>query len=389
MAHRHGGGPSICRVQGSASTADDGVFIKYDFKAWAFPDSVVHWEVRCAMQAVMEHLYQKAQFRLAHWLRSQRGGHEALLLSFGLQYKSHMFPSQLSCRRRGQSDCLEEVKSEFSSTTVGLLNIFGCFFATQQKKKNELIVRALVESFFAQVISPRRMKDMLISNAHQCQVSCSAAPLEDGWCAHLSSLAERLRACPDMATATALFCLQEIYGELLALAEQCCAAKAIGRAWLRTLAVVIDERMASGSFNVEGVGLPTRPAKRMRLDSDFKQFISMDGLTEKRAKSGSILLRGNGLADPSVARKWEEQQCVAYQHAARSALSACSVVGVTSDGARLGDPPEETIVYMVYGADVEKGAIAPVQALGVPGVPWTEYTDSLFEYTDSFSGLRY
>lgn len=356
----HGGKPALCRIVCTGVT-EEGQSVMVDWKAWAYPDNSVHFELRGPMEGIAKHTYKKTSFRLAHWLRTMKSSHEGLLLGFGLVYRDHMFPSRLACKRGGLAGDLTDVKAEFSATTLGLLNLFGYNFSTRQSRAQVGVVEASLSAFFARIELDADLHDELARVAPNFQVACSQPPLQDGWCKHMEGLAERLRACPKRPEQAALFLLQTVYEYGPAISEDCPTARGLCKGILRLLGRFIDDRLLSGDFEVDGLGLRPRPAKRQRVDEDMKHFIAVQAVRNKQTRSGSTLLRGIGVACSSAGPKWEAAELAAYQVAGKRVFETSCVLCVVSDGARLGDPPEETIAYMIWSPDIDRSFVGPVQ----------------------------
>lgn len=355
-----GGAPVVCRILGHGETPA-GIAISLDWKLWVFPDGMVHFELRGPMVAIAEHTYQKSSFRLAHWLRTFHSMHEGLLLGVGFDYRDHMLPSSLSCKRRYRSERLSEVKAAYSPTTIGLLTVFGYTFTTRPCQLQVDIVVSLLIAFFTRVAPTAPLREQSISaNSHQA--NCSELPVHDGWCCHMPEFIERLRECPDRCRHAALFLLRAIYEYRPALVDKCNAAKAVCKVVLRAIAKVVDTALQGGSFAVDVMSIRPRPAKRMRIDEDFKRFVAVGSVQQRRTRSVATLLRATGAGAASAGPKWEAAELAAYKAAGVRIFETSRVVSVASDGgARLGVPPEETIVYMVWSPEMGKSLIGPVQ----------------------------
>lgn len=90
----------------------------------------------------------------------------------------------------------------------------------------------------------------------------------------------------------AMFAVQFAFREGLAEVEKCAVAKVWCRKLLSIVAEHVDIGAASPDFAVSRIGLPQRPLKRMRVDEDFRHFVTIDSVRSERARSGAQLLRG-------------------------------------------------------------------------------------------------
>eukprot|EP00972_Heterocapsa_arctica_P057904 8543338-Heterocapsa_arctica.AAC.1 len=75
------------------------------------------------------------------------------------------------------------------------------------------------------------------------------------------------------------------------------------------------------------------------------------------------MLRSGGGAHPHSAPHWEKHEVLAYQQAAFRTFSTCKQLSVASDGARLGDPPEENVMFLCWSPQPDVGLVAPPQAI--------------------------
>lgn len=132
----------------------------------------------------------------------------------------------------------------------------------------------------------------------------------------------------------------------------------------------VNQRVCAQDFEVQGVDLPQRPGKRMRVDEDFRRFVSVDVVQAHRARSGAQFLRGAGTVAASSGPKWEEKELAAYLEAGTRCFEGCQILAVSSDAARLGDPAEETVVYSVWSPEANCAFVGPCQALSDSAYPF-------------------
>lgn len=97
-----------------------------------------------------------------------------------------------------------------------------------------------------------------------------------------------------------------------------------------------------------------RPA---RQDWAYRHYVANEAVNANRAITGAVALRLED-ADPSSARQWESDFMQAYAMKAASCVRG-RLWAVTSDGLRIGDPPEETNLYLAWNAESKTSAVWP------------------------------
>jgi hypothetical protein len=124
---------------------------------------------------------------------------------------------------------------------------------------------------------------------------------------------------------------------------------------------MLDESIGDGRFAVDPLRLGDRRTnKRRRVDESFKESVINATLQQKRARSGAAALRAmSSDVHPQTAHKWEATFMSAYQVATFRANETSSVYAVLEDGCRLGEPAEETQLYLGWNAECDVGIVHP------------------------------
>lgn len=191
-------------------------------------------------------------------------------------------------------------------------------------------------------------------------------PLVDGSCKHLASVRDELRHRPQGSAAD--IALETLFALHRCVGVECGACHGIRDHFMQELCFYIDHRIATGIFEVDATLLAPRPAtgalkRRRRIDEDWKIAIVDKMVQSKRAKTGAQVLRVGGEIAPGVATRWEKDIMLPYQTAGWRSFSETTALGIASDAARLGDPPEETVMYFFWEPGNDCGLVAPPQAL--------------------------
>ena len=202
----------------------------------------------------------------------------------------------------------------------------------------------------------------------EVHVACSAPPIDNGQCVHLAEFCQSWRSAgadfgsgwaPASATLRAVM--------KASMREDCRAVRGLLKRMLQHLSASAEAPVLAGAHDIDAMGLARRRRKRgCRIDEDFKKFVARSAIESRLSKNSEGMLRAHA-GDPSLGRKWELKEMMTCSAAAKRAFATCReqrcVVGVVSDGARLGDPPEETVAYILWSPQLDAGIIGVPQVL--------------------------
>jgi hypothetical protein len=102
-------------------------------------------------------------------------------------------------------------------------------------------------------------------------------------------------------------------------------------------------------------------AKRLRTDGDYKAFCVEGMVKQGRAHSGTQVLRVHGDISTDQAIRWENQRLKAYMACGWRLMGGPGVYIITEDGARIGQPAEETVVYSLTNQRTGESMYPPPQ----------------------------
>lgn len=340
-----------------------------------------HDEVLIDMQQPLEDLhrglYSKTSFEQARWWRRSSDLVGILMNQVGETADNHFFVSRLALARRGRRVGADEeisqvpkfVKGNFTCTLKGLVVVMLWFALARKADKEKAAASALMGELFMRLVpgtfEPQACFESILG---ECKHQCSDGGGVDGECAHVSEARLHLAACAAAVKHEwARDCLQALQ---TFRSMDCPCLKYM---YTEFLDIVVDElrqTILSGKYEVDGSAL--RPAggqgKRKRIDEHYKEFVINEAVKNKMAKSGRAYLRAVGGTDPSLASKWEAENMLHYATAASRGMNSARQVSIAEDAARLGDPPEETLICLVWTPQGNLGVVPPPQ-VALPSKP--------------------
>eukprot|EP00971_Amphidinium_carterae_P043359 853390-Amphidinium_carterae.4 len=237
-------------------------------------------------------------------------------------------------------DCVHEVPT---LSTVGmflLLLYLEVAVKGKEVKAKIIAIRALwfVFALGADVDCQTLCRTLPDDVAWKCQ------PHIDGCCVHMNRLD---REMDGLACSNQKLCLEYLLA-LYPVSSHCSAA----RAWLQRVVQSLSNRVDS---RLEQLAYTKDPSKqrlpvfgegpRHYHDEDLRRLVA-DVSTTGRARSGEDFLRSNQLANPKTAAKWDTRANLEYQAACWALGAKISSVSVALDASRVGQPAQETEVYL-------------------------------------------
>lgn len=235
--------------------------------------------------------------------------------------------------------------------------------ASRRRHEERTLIRAIFCAFLSH-LNPAAFPamDLVMSLIEEFSGDCQQGPLDDDRCVHT---AQFLRAVADLTTSGA----EGVIVDLLVLLSTACAQ---GCRCMQDLAIDIfgaltehiDNAIVDGAFEVDPLSLAPALAdkKRRRIDEDFRRAVATESVRRGAANTGRAMLRVMRGLHPCLASRWEVDELLAYQAAARRTIgSAGGHTSVASDAARLGDPPEETLLCLIWSCSMDLAAVAPPQ----------------------------
>ena len=302
---------------------------------------------------------------MSRWLSKHKKHLELVMHAFACDYKDHFFPSRAALTRGGVAEVNSEcwTKQEFTATSKGLLLMLLWLTISRRFPKDRRRAHALMQSLLDRTLPGAgdswhtKFEDMVAAARHRCEQSNGI-----GDCEHVAVFKDMLIA---KAADTPMDKLVTSMVSLMQLANgKCSTLKDVRAEFIDEASCCLDASLLEGGFAVDLGSLcpAAQPgSKRRRIDEDFKSFVINQVVQKKKANSGSAFLRTATSVSPTMTSMWEEEHMAAYQVAMKRGFAAAKQVSVTSDAARLGDPPEETEIFLLWTPQGDCAAVAPPQ----------------------------
>ena len=347
-----------------ATRVSEGQASTFEWKCWCDDAGDVRWNLRQVLETQHSPVYKKAKFDVGAWLSRHRCIIDSVLQTHGASYAACVFSSRLAAQSRDEEQCTGGHKADFTCTSVALLVLLVWWSVAKLGAQQKVWAKSLCLGLLSEMLdAAANIQAVLEGLLLEVAPACQALPLTSGRCVHVQAVLQTL------AGVSASSCAKRSFAILQALlrAPPACGALAELRAeFVGEIAQMMDGSIQAGRFEVElselGPNRDKGQGKRRRIDEDWKQYIVNGAVERRQAKSGQAMLRAGGQVNPKVAPHWQKQELLAYQAACWRLLRKARFVCVVSDGARLGDPPEETVLFLLHSADVDAGAVLPPQA---------------------------
>lgn len=341
-------------------------------KAWLYnSQSVAFWELRRFIDAAE---VRPMSVRLHSWLRSRGDEFKEVFFRAQLHKDYVMRPSRKAVmeaqRRSTDESALEFVREEWSIKTSGLLALL-CHLSTSSRlgihrSKSAAVLRAWVAATCSPAVADIVAEENIPPHlAAHCDLVAKG-----GLCCHMCEavLAQRLGSAPQHIVADALARMWRT-----AVLDGCEACGALYRHVVDRLEAHIWDNLptigSSSAMLSSQIADPSseRAKKRRRFDEDLKRCVVEKGSgRDGHATSARAFVRATGAASPSSAAYWVSQELIALQAGAWVTMSQGGAMHAALDGARIGNPAEDTELILAWSAASEKGCVCPPQARFAP-----------------------
>ena len=212
----------------------------------------------------------------------------------------------------------------------------------KQRHRAHAMLEALATSFGVGAILSHQLDPIFADARDACEERLDG----QDFCPHLINVVQLQSEGHNPALRLAKCLVQ-----LSCLASACPACRdcmqCVVAAWNDHMQDVLDDddkfAMNLGKMNHMKFG-----AKRLRTDGDYKAFCVEEMVRGGRAHSGTQVLRVHGDISSDQAIRWESQRLKAYMACGWRVMGGPGVYVITEDGARIGQPAEETVVYSAH-----------------------------------------
>lgn len=259
-------------------------------------------------------------------------------------------------------------RQEYQISVVGYLALLVGWNTCRHSVQERDMARICFIAFARKVCGPEVFSE--VSASRMTEVVLSACPhgshFTQGVCIHVDELlAKEQTLTGDIGES-----LWNLVSFLYARANVCGALA-------RWLPIVASALAASAHRGIEtqGVDDPLKKAtfattskgRKRRLDEDYIDALG-SAVSSGRATSTSAVARVMGDISSSAANKHDEQFLRAYNAQGHLTFWGAEAVGLTYDAGRLGQPPEETVLFCIERVDRGEAMWLPPQA-----GPWRHF----------------
>ena len=344
-------------------TLKNGTQSPYSLKAWkSVATGRMRWELRRLLIACGYQSTSKHTSCCAH-VREQQDYWKGALSAWGVDVDEHFSRSRHALSLRGDISAANEgdTEQEYWVSTIGvfvLLVFWQSYRKTAQCKDLCMLMCNMVANRCA---DPATCSTLVSQPPGEAIQSRCDRQVSNGCCSCMTKLLqERPWDMPTASPQEQLVALLRVLND----ARHCLAC--VG--WLTKLSCVIAEHIDQraeqwGNRNLlksEGIWIEgTTGAKRRRADAHMKYQAVMAGATHT-----SAVARQHGLANTSVALRWEEEALSQLRSTSILAASASSrgVVSSCLDAARIGRPAQDFLIHLLWDHTIGATIVAPPQA---------------------------
>lgn len=350
-------------LAGDGHGADDFVF-----KAVIYTDGAVFWELRLLFAAM---LYHRRVIQTWKLLARERQAWQRSFAEVGLALDNELKSSKSAAKLRdptGGRDHDPKQRAEFTLSTKGVVAVLLCWYGMRHRRDER--VRAseiLLQLAQRLVVLQPNAGDCIGAFACQSRRLCRKGAQADGDdCNHLAGIMsgfDTFFAAPSAKTLVGGILGMEagiVQGTML------CAASASFRQRIVAFVADLFDKSCPNLSRCDALAEQT-PAlgcarKRPRIDEDLRRAVVNTVVREGRASSGAAWARATGSVAGSSCGRWEQDEMKAYLAAANKLLGdGVSVVSIVEDASRIGDPAEDTMVYLAWSGKHDTGFYPPVQ----------------------------
>ena len=260
-----------------------------------------------------------------------------------------------------------QVKEEWTISSKGILVLLLIFIVSRHSHADRERAQALCAGFLGAMLIPEHLgREWAMAESVDVARLCREGQ-DQGLCAHVRSFRNGPLQNPALHGPWMDFV--HILVSLMQAGADCAACKALLGRWLDRLVGLIED---TAHQNLDLLADPSKATvlmgkkRKLRIDEDLKRKWSFDDLLAKRVHSASQAARFAGFFGSSASgctRAWEDQGLSQYMVASWKVFEHAGVVGISSDGKRLGNPAEETNTYTAWSADQNLAVWLPPQAL--------------------------
>lgn len=347
----------------SSALSSAGEVQNIEWKAFVYHSGIVFWELRRVFLNLVDGVAVRLDLRRK--VKKHRLQWEAQMQKIGLHLADVLKPSTRAAHCANHQDVLDEyTRDEWTMRTDGVIMMLLLWARERHLLAQRSRAKALLKAVLLQFVTAVAGLAHGVADgwARRSAGFCQEGPVAGGMCCHVAGAmaARDAPACDVVAPVVAILIA------LNAAADKCLAARSMLGGLVTDL---IDrlyaafssggERFSKGILKMEHARIGGR---KLRCDSDFKRHIVEQVVRQGACHNGSQALRIEGELHPSQAVRWAANDLKKYMAAGWAQVSGPGIYFLSEDGARWGQPPEETVVYGLWCANKGVGCHLPPQA---------------------------
>ena len=310
------------------------------WKAVVHDDGQATWDIENPIRTFLNN--QKA--KVSRELRDHKACLSAVLEAFSWNFLAE-FPPSARQLRSGNSHAHEKSGDALSATTKGLLALFLLWSVHRRDEGQRSRATAVLYSALQRVLPQGfDMPATVAAAAGPMALQRCQEQVVDGACVHWRAVSSLM----PKPTSPTLECTIKSLIACVGLIT-CPAVAAVSAKLLEVVSKCVDERLPEQGFQEDpykACDFSQQSGKRRVIDQDYKHHVVADVLDQKLIVNGTALCKRDGVDGKSV-RDWQEAELSARQVASfRLFQKFNGVLNLCEDGARLGNPAAETIVYL-------------------------------------------
>lgn len=345
-----------------------GVARDYPLKCVRYPSGEVDWELRLLFAAMLPHRKKVQAWDL---LKKERVMWSKTFTELKLDLGAELKASRAAANRSaalGESTNSDKQRQEFMLSTAGVLCVLLGWalsrHTTSDRARARDILIGIAERLARPALDSLVWFHALVDEAHAL---CSASAGADGRCQHIAQLQSVFDALvQDPVAQTLARTMCEIDRRIVADRLLCDATRSLRAALLSKVSGFFDQAVAtlerSDPLDEKTPKLGCMN-KRPRIDEDLKRVVATSCVQEGRVASGAAWARATKRVSASSTRSWEHTAMRTYMVAgSRLMKDGVTVLSLVEDASRIGDPAEDTMVYLAWSGKHNTGLYLPVQA---------------------------
>ena len=349
-----------------ASPRRDGSIATCHPKVVLHGNGLATWEIR-RIGAFLHP--QRKGFDTGKIVRSAKPLWSGILDVYGLVIDNHVIPNHDSLRG-GAHPMACYVGEQFSITTWSLLALLVALSGFQAAEADgaecpQLVLLEMLLQDLLGVDAVRGVVEAAMADAIWAPSAsmCSAFSLQAGRCSHVDVATQHV---PDYGSFPQLGLIRWLH-VLFAGAGGCFAMKLMLQAATHSLQVAVSDALASSTWDNDPLTIPNLPGggrKNRRVDEDKRQAMLDGCLIEGKAPTVGALARATGHVPESTARSFSNKALYALHAALRrdAMRHDMECISMSVDGKKLGQPLEETEVYVCVDMTANVAYVPPIMA---------------------------